>query len=105
MIGSMQDKREKTRRELTRAIRAAAPGKPPLACLLVDVSESGARLGFANPAAMPDEFALALADDMARWCRVMWRNDRQVGVKFVPKPADASADSPTVTARPAPKAK
>ena len=101
----MQEKREKTRRELKRAIRAGAPGKPPLTCLLVDISETGARLGFADPSLMPEEFALALADNMGRWCRVMWRNDKQIGVKFVPKPPSPPADSVEVSATAAPKAK
>jgi hypothetical protein len=32
---------------------------------------------------IPDSFDLILADDRSvRACRVMWRNDKQIGVEF-----------------------
>lgn len=48
-----------------------------------DLSQGGACLKVANCATLPDEFHLALSKDIRRRCRVAWRGDGQVGVKFV----------------------
>ena len=57
---------------------------PPGECLILDISEEGARLyvvGFD----VPDEFVLVLSGDDAvqERCKVIWRRDRDIGAKFV----------------------
>lgn len=62
---------------------------PPLPCLLSDVSASGARVMVENPDKIPDRFNLLLAADHGshRRCKVMWRNENQLGLAFIKPPA------------------
>jgi hypothetical protein len=59
--------------------------KPAVKCALCDASQEGAQLAVADPAALPDEFILALSSDGAarRRCRVTWRAEDSVGVQFL----------------------
>ncbi|MDC7787483.1 PilZ domain-containing protein [Rhodoplanes sp. TEM] len=50
-------------------------------CVISDISAGGARLTVANPADMPAEFLLLFQ----RRCRIVRRNDRQIGVMFLKK--------------------
>ena len=60
-------------------------GSPLRPCTLCDASQKGAHLALAEPNGVPDEFILALSLDGAarRYCRVIWRNETQVGVEFL----------------------
>jgi hypothetical protein len=63
-------------------------GEAPVrvACTLIDISESGARLVLPSGMEVPDEFVLLLSANgrARRRCRVAWRgNRRQIGVEFV----------------------
>lgn len=53
-------------------------------CVILDVSERGARLRVADAATVPEEFVLALAPSCSarRTCVVAWRKAEQVGVLF-----------------------
>ncbi len=70
-------------------IHAGADARFP--CLLRDVSESGARILLPASKGIPDDFVLLLAHDgtASRNCHVVWRTERELGVKFqsMPKPA------------------
>ena len=57
----------------------------PLVCVLLDVSEGGARLTVANIAVIPDEFSLSSVRDAQRGtsCRVTWRSHGQIGIQFL----------------------
>jgi hypothetical protein len=59
----------------------------PIRCVIHDMSEGGARIGFKAPVAdLPRLFTLVLFRNcVQRNCRVVWRNGRSVGVKFVSK--------------------
>jgi len=67
-------------------------GSPALACTLCDASQEGAQLAVANPKSLPNEFILALSSDGAarRRCRVVWRNETEVGVRFLKDTRKAS---------------
>jgi hypothetical protein len=51
---------------------------------LVERSEAGARLLVDDPARVPDQFTLVQKGPVTTlWkCRVMWRSDSLIGVKF-----------------------
>ena len=51
---------------------------------LVERSEAGARLLVDDPARVPDQFTLVRKGSVATlWkCRVVWRSDSHIGVKF-----------------------
>jgi hypothetical protein len=58
----------------------------PVACVIWDMSDGGARLAIAYPTAkLPRTFSLLLTKDasLGRNCEVVWTDDRFVGVKFI----------------------
>ncbi len=57
-------------------------------CALHDISETGARLNVEGSETVPDHFILLLSANGAarRYCRVVWRQPRQIGVHFEPHP-------------------
>ncbi len=67
-----------------------------------DVSESGARMSFVYPEAAPQEFLLLLSVDLLRWCRVMWRSQREIGVAFIdpPKSLTTPEHAPSPSTKP-----
>jgi hypothetical protein len=81
---------------LRREIALMSPGETTYFCLetgdgstsrpwsLVERSEGGARLLVDDPARVPDRFTLVQkgAVTTLRKCRVVWRSDSHVGVKF-----------------------
>jgi hypothetical protein len=83
---SPQDKRAAPRRGLERQVHIEAADGSSIPCSLSDVSKSGARLAVSDPAALPDEFMLCLKDDLRKWCQVVRRSDKHVGVKFIAAP-------------------
>lgn len=53
-------------------------------CALSDISSLGARINVHDSEAVPDDFVLLLAENGAarRRCHVIWRKEREIGVKF-----------------------
>jgi hypothetical protein len=60
----------------------AGDGSPSYACTLADISQTGAKLNAAVGSVLPDEFTLLLGG-AHRKCRVVWRTEKQIGVRFV----------------------
>jgi hypothetical protein len=61
---------------------------PRLDCIIVDISETGARLVVDPAIDLPDDFLLMLSRNVSRRCKLIWREDRKVGVRFrVPESA------------------
>ena len=85
------EKRQTARRPITHTIFVATGLGPPLKCLMLDVSEYGARLRMGNPRMAPQEFLVLLDKGLTRWCQVMWRSDTEVGIKFVEPPQSLKA--------------
>jgi len=91
----MQERgRELRRSKRTRRRNAAwiglGNGGTRIPCVLWDVSESGARLAAPRAKVLPATFSLVLSKDgrSQRQCRVVWRNERQLGVKFIQATAE-----------------
>jgi len=81
------------RRSIRRAIayRAkifASDGSWDRDCHVLDVSQTGARLGVVQAAELPQDFILALSmqGNATRLCRVVWTTNSEIGVRFE-KPA------------------
>ena len=57
-------------------------------CFMMDVSASGAKLLIEKGINVPDEFVLTLARNagVRRYCEVMWRAAKSIGVRFVASP-------------------
>jgi len=76
------NQRKSTRRPLRYAAKIdAEDGSPPAACIILDISQTGAKLFATTAPDTPDEFTLLLGA-AARKCRVVWRKERQLGVQF-----------------------
>lgn len=59
-------------------------------CVVLDISDDGARLVPANILVCPNMLSLKVGDQPARDCKVVWRRKTQMGVKFVVKPGSKS---------------
>ena len=62
-------------------------------CRLVDISEKGAKLTFADIDNLPEQFNLHLSrvGQPPKQCRIIWRRGDEVGVEFTGLvPADAT---------------
>jgi hypothetical protein len=86
----MRDPRREQRRAKRILKRQAAwishgAGRSDVPCVLWDISATGARLSAARSNFLPNGFRLLLTKDRRsqRHCRVVWRNDGQLGVQFV----------------------
>jgi PilZ domain len=81
------ERRRSPRKNLGRDVLVcSADGKPIAGCHLSDVSATGARLTMSPRvlAKLPSEFILVLAKQakVHRHCRVVWRAQDAVGVRF-----------------------
>jgi len=65
-------------------------GGKPIPCQMADISDGGARLiVFQDTAPFPASITLILSstgNGPRRWCDVVWRAQREIGVKFARKP-------------------
>lgn len=59
-------------------------GRPARLCIVANLSNGGAKIGGVMAATLPDEFMLSLSPGVepARKCRVTWRADNELGVRF-----------------------
>jgi len=65
--------------------------RAPISCLVRDVSESGLKLQFSSPHELPKYLHLILSHPREeRLCEVIWRDETEVGLKFIQSipPAD-----------------
>ena len=59
------------------------PDRRTAYCILLDISDGGAKLAFADITCCPDRFALQVSNQPVRDCKVIWRERRHMGVKFM----------------------
>jgi hypothetical protein len=54
-------------------------------CVVINVSDSGARLTIRDVYDLPESFALHMTrtSNAGRLCRIVWRRDHDVGVEFL----------------------
>jgi hypothetical protein len=82
-----REKRKSARRKLAvRVFLYTTTGWPIGECQMRDVSETGARLAHLPEDDLPNELLLSLSRDgrVRRHCALMWRTDREIGVRFRP---------------------
>ena len=58
-------------------------GKHPVPCTVRNLSETGACLQVQTTAGIPAKFEVVLADQPARTCKIIWRDETMLGVKFI----------------------
>jgi hypothetical protein len=97
-------KRSKRRNAAWIALSRAGARIP---CVLWDISDSGARIAAARANTLPPVFCLLLTNDgkSRRFCRVVWRKEGQVGIRFIDEDAaDIDFDGIARHRRPTPVA-
>jgi hypothetical protein len=52
-------------------------------CIVLDRSETGARLRPIDVLSCPNRFRLRTMDSVVRLCEVVWRDGRKIGVRFL----------------------
>jgi hypothetical protein len=82
------------RRPITLDVHMATGIGAPLSCTMHDVSELGARIAVDDPLQAPQEFLVLLSDTLARWCRVIWRSEHEIGIAFVGEPESVKNAKP-----------
>ena len=79
------NRRRSLRRTIVyRAKILACDGSWDRDCHVLDVSQTGAKLGVAQAVKLPQEFILALSmqGSATRVCRVVWATASEIGVRF-----------------------
>lgn len=77
------EQRRSPRRTVRYPARIGADdGSEPRSCMLIDISQTGAKLLAEETHQLPGEFVLLLGG-ATRKCRIVWRSDQHVGVQFV----------------------
>jgi len=78
------DKRRSRRRTVRYMAWVVQPTGEKQVCHLFDISDTGARLEVAEPETVPDRFLLWLAANGSarRTCTAVWRDKKQIGVRF-----------------------
>ena len=78
------DRRRSSRHVINRVARLYAPGLASCDCLIIDISDGGARI-YAAKGVAPDRFTLVVSGETnSRYeCCVVWRLGNEFGVEFV----------------------
>jgi hypothetical protein len=71
------------KRTLQPANIVGADNESTMVCVVLDWSHGGARLHPDDPNGCPDHFTLVTQDGRWMACQVVWRQDGQIGVKFL----------------------
>jgi len=59
-------------------------------CIVSNFSNTGARVTGVRATTIPDEFVLSITPGRRRKCRVIWRSDDTLGVRFIDDIANAA---------------
>ena len=80
-----EGRKHKRRQYAAGACIASTDGSMKLPCAIVDISSGGACLQLDRTDRVPGEFLLVLSANgsVRRLCRIAWRSQTQIGVRFV----------------------
>jgi hypothetical protein len=84
--GPFYKQRRAARQSLSRyAARVVSDGAQTVWCEVVDISKTGAKLSGEQLTGLPDTFTLLLSTQGSaqRNCRVVWRGEGEIGVRFL----------------------
>lgn len=77
------ERRSEPRERVARVAELAIDGAPGMACILVDISKSGARLRLPEAMKLPSRFRLSVPSmSLDRECDLRWQRECDAGVKF-----------------------
>ena len=86
----MEDKRKHPRIETDEPAYVSSGGAV-MSCTVRNISAEGAAIDVENPAFVPPHFRLVMAGDSSiHECRVVWIQQKRIGVTFVAPPKDTA---------------
>ena len=80
--GATERRGEPRRRVLENALIVFNNGHSSIACQILDVSDTGAKLVPADIFLCPREFVLKLRSGESRQCEIAWRRGTKIGVRY-----------------------
>ena len=81
--GPMEEKRIARRNRVLKAGTIEFGGGGAIDCTIRNLSETGAAIEVVSPLYIPDRFTLFVQTEKSkRPCRVVWREERKIGVTF-----------------------
>jgi hypothetical protein len=85
------ERRRFGRRATCKPAQIIGAGKETMSCIVVDISESGAKLRLAADEILPSKFELCIEqDDFTVTCRLVHYRDQHAGVEFLALPKKLS---------------
>jgi hypothetical protein len=82
----MEEKRKYPRTEINQPAYVSSGGSV-MSCMVRNISPEGAAIDVENPAYVPPNFRLVMADDSTVYeCRIAWIQKNRIGVTFVEAP-------------------
>ena len=81
MVQFMNEKRAAQRNRVLKAGKIEF-GSSAINCMVRNITELGAMIDVTSPIGIPDHFTLALQTGRHKYCRIIWRNDKRIGVAF-----------------------
>jgi PilZ domain-containing protein len=81
-----RENRRSPRRDICQfAVVHGGDDRPLRPCFVRNVSATGANIGMESASDVPDEFILILTrgGDVRRRCRIVWRSEKALGVRFL----------------------
>lgn len=80
----MQEHGAAQRRRMLKAATISFGGGA-IDCIVRNLSETGASLEVISPVGIPDRFTLVVDADRSKLpCRIVWRREKRIGVRFEP---------------------
>jgi len=84
----MEEKRKYQRTEINEPAYVTSAGSV-MSCMVRNISPEGAAIDVENPAFVPAQFRLVMANDSSiRECKVIWIQQKRIGVAFTGVPQD-----------------
>jgi hypothetical protein len=82
----MEEKRKYPRTEINEPAYVSANGSV-MSCVVRNISPEGAAIDVENPAFVPPQFRLVMANDSSvHECRIAWIQQKRIGVTFAALP-------------------
>ncbi|MEO1280350.1 MAG: PilZ domain-containing protein [Pseudomonadota bacterium] len=80
-----EERRGASRRKVLKGAVAAFSGRSiTVPCMVKDISQSGVRIRALGNVNIPDQFVLTIdLDGLEADCEVVWRNDKELGARFI----------------------
>jgi hypothetical protein len=84
----MEEKRKYQRTEINEPAYVSSAGSV-MSCMVRNISPEGAAIDVENPAFVPPHFRLVMASDSSiRECRIVWIQQKRIGVTFDAAPQE-----------------